>query len=186
MVHMANALKFGLGLIFISLLRLIQMPLPNIEPIMASMLPFARKYGQIAGFLFASLALLSFDFISGRIGAWSIYAAITYGVIGYAAGRYFSDKNRQKTKYYLGFGIIGTIFYDAVTAFLFGMQFNQPLAMTIAGQIPFTIYHLLGSAAFILFLTPLVDGLIVENPVLEIGRIGSREPSGAKLGMRRK
>lgn len=172
---MANPLKFAIGLAFVTLVRLIPMPLPNIEPIMASMLPFARKYGRLAGFLFSFLALISFDFISGRLGMWTVYTAITYGVIGFAAGKYFSQsKSRQKMKYYLGFGAIGTIFYDAITAFLFGIQFGQPLAATIAGQIPFTIYHLLGTIAFTALLTPLISRLIADNPVLELN--GLPEP----------
>ncbi|MEK6954908.1 MAG: ECF transporter S component [Candidatus Micrarchaeota archaeon] len=177
---MANGLKFTLGLAFVSLIRLIPMPLPNMEPIMATMLPFARKYGKVAGFLFSFLALLSFDFISGRVGMWTVYTGIAYGIIGFAAGKYFSSNNRQKMKYYLGFGLVGTIFYDAITAFIFGIQFGQPLAMTIAGQIPFTIYHLIGTAAFILVLTPVVNRIIVENPMLELGGVGAKRPFAAK------
>ncbi|MFH1751056.1 MAG: hypothetical protein ABH863_05230 [Candidatus Micrarchaeota archaeon] len=162
-----NPLKFAFGLGIVSIIRLIPMPLPNIEPIMATMMPFARKYGRLAGLLFASLALLSFDFISGRLGIWSIYTAATYGAIGFIAGKYFSSKNKQKMKYYLGFGIVGTVFYDAVTALLFGWQFGQPLAMTLAGQIPFTVYHLLGTIAFTAILTPLLNKYVVDNPLLE-------------------
>ncbi|MFH1258011.1 MAG: hypothetical protein V1658_03670, partial [Candidatus Micrarchaeota archaeon] len=160
-MSLISGIKFALGLAVITILRMIQMPLPNIEPIMATMLPFAKKYGKIAGFVFASVALASFDFISGRLGMWTIYCAIAYGAIGFAAGKYFANKKTHKMRYYLGFGVIGTIFYDAVTALLFGFQFGQPLAVTIAGQIPFTLYHLMGNMAMIAILSPLVTMAIV-------------------------
>ncbi|MFH0972220.1 MAG: hypothetical protein V1835_06695 [Candidatus Micrarchaeota archaeon] len=167
-----NPIKFLLGLFAVILIRLIQMPLPNFEPIMGAMLPFAKKYGRLAGFIFASLALASFDLISGRLGMWTLYCALTYGLIGIAAGKYFGAEKRRRMKYYLGFGAIGTVFYDAATALVFGWQFGQPLEMTILGQIPFTIYHLMGSTAFILVLTPLVNNYIVENPMLELNLMG--------------
>ncbi len=171
-----NPLKFAIGLVFVSLFRLVHMPLPNIEPIMASMLPFAKKYGKIAGFIFASIALISFDFISGRVGMWTIYTAFTYGIIGFLAGKYFADSSKGNLKHYLGFGIAGTIFYDAVTALLFGWQFGQPLMLTIIGQIPFTIYHLIGNVLMISILTPVMDKAIVENPLLEFSPM--QQPTG--------
>ncbi len=175
-MKLLNPIKFAAGLVFVIAFRLIQMPLPNAEPIMAAMLPFAKKYGKLAGFVFASLALASFDFISGRLGWWTLYCAIFYGAIGYAAGKYFANKTTRKMLHYLGFGIIGTLFYDATTALAFGFQFGQPLGMTIIGQIPFTIYHLVGNMAFILVLTPAVNKLIVENRVLNSNLFSEPDP----------
>lgn len=175
-----NELKFSIGMLVVGLLRLVPMPLPNVEPIMAGMLPFAKKYGQVAGFAFAFLALLSFDFISGRVGLWTVYTGVTYGIIGALAGRYFAEKRKQKMRYYLGFGVLGTLFYDSVTALIFGWQFGQPLPLTIAGQVPFTLYHLLGNLLMIGILTPLINRFIVENPALEINYLGHIMEKGAE------
>lgn len=162
----AKAFKWLLGLIFTIVFRLVPMPLPNLEPIMATTLPFAKKMGAAAGMLFALLALVSFDFISGRIGLWTIYTGMAYAVVGYSAGVFFADR-KMGVKNRIGFAVVATVFYDAVTALLFGWQFGQPLAVTIIGQIPFTAYHLLGNAIGVTVLTPVIDAAIVENKALD-------------------
>ena len=161
----AGRLKFGLGLALTMLTRLFQF-FPNVEPILAGTLPFAKKQGPWTGAAFAFLALASFDFVSGRLGLWTLYTGITYALVGYAGGKYFEDKGLE-LRHRLGFAIGATLFYDAVTALLFGWQFGQPLMVTLAGQVPFTLYHLLGNVAAVTLLTPLLNAALVENPQLD-------------------
>lgn len=167
-------IRFGLGLILIWLLRLIPMPLPNIEPIMATTLPFAKKFGKIAGFALPFIAIVAFDLIT-RPGIWTIYTATTYGLIGYFAANYFGKIKKVKMRHYLGVGIIGTIAYDAITALIFGWQFGQPVGLTIAGQIPFTLYHLIGNLLLIPILVPIVNLAIIGNKNLENGAFLAKE-----------
>jgi uncharacterized membrane protein len=176
----SNPLKFTFGIVLLYLLRLIPMPLPNFEPIMATTLPFAKKYGKIAGMLFPIIAIIAFDLIT-RPGMWTIYTAITYGMIGFAAGKYFGSIKKVKMRNYLGFGIAGTLAYDAITALVFGFQFGQPLAVTIIGQIPFTIYHLLGNALMIGILVPIINRAIIENPSMELDMQKAPNPAKWKL-----
>jgi hypothetical protein len=52
--------------------------------------------------------------------------------------------------------IAGTLVFDLVTALVFGWQFGQTLTQTLVGQIPFTIYHVLGNAVLAFFLSPAI------------------------------
>ncbi|MBI5229124.1 hypothetical protein HY991_03365 [Candidatus Micrarchaeota archaeon] len=162
-----DAVKTFFGLAFCVILRLISMPLPNFEPIMGTMLPFAQKLGRYAGFAFGFMALVSIDFITGRLGMWTVYCGIAYGGLGYAASIYLSRFKGFKLKNYLLFGVAGTMAYDFVTALLFGFQFGQTLEVTLFGQIPFTVYHLAGNLLFVTLLSPAVYYGIVENKSLE-------------------
>ncbi len=164
---LAKAFKWLLGLVFTIAFRLVPMPLPNLEPVIAATLPFAKKMGRLAGMLFAFLALVSWDFISGRVGLWTIYAGLAYAAVGYSAGRFFANR-KMGMKNRVGFAVVATVFYDAVTALLFGWQFGQPLAVTVIGQVPFTAYHLLGNAIAVAVLTPVIDAAIVENKALNL------------------
>ncbi|MBU1197590.1 hypothetical protein KJ765_03680 [Candidatus Micrarchaeota archaeon] len=166
MNSISSIIKFIIGIVFTMLFRLLHMPLPNLEPIMGTTIPFARKMGKYAGMTFAFLALVSFDFITGRIGAWTVYTGIAYSAVGYFAAGYFA-KRKLKLKNTIPFAVGATLFYDALTAVLFGWQFGQPLSITMMGQIPFTLYHLLGNIAAVGILTPLINSAIVENKALD-------------------
>ncbi len=147
-------LKFVLAFFACVLLRLVFQAYPNFEPIVALAIPVAASMGGLAGFLFAVLANLSFDFISGRVGLWTVYTSLAYGFVGF--GAWFFLKGRElKLKHFVGFSVLGVLFFDLVTALLFGLQFGQTLQNTLIGQIPFTMNHLLGSIFFSLTITPL-------------------------------
>jgi len=147
-----DSLKFACGLALCILIRVFSLA-PNIEPIMGFAMPFAKKYGKYAGLVFALLALVAIDFFTKRIGLWTVYTGIAYAVVGYAAGWFFTARKASR-KNFLFFSIAGTLFFDTTTALLFGWQFNQTLAVTLIGQVPFTLNHLLGNAAFALLVSP--------------------------------
>ncbi|MFA6048705.1 MAG: hypothetical protein WC792_02020 [Candidatus Micrarchaeia archaeon] len=164
-----TSFKFALTLAACIVLRFVQL-VPNVEPVMATTLPVSKALGKYAGFAFAFVSIAAIDFAMGKVGLWTAYAALAYGAIGFAASEYFSAagaKGKISRKHYVGFAIIGTLFYDAVTAFLFGLQFNQPLAITFAGQLPFTAYHLLGNIAFAALLSPAIQAWVFENKALD-------------------
>jgi uncharacterized membrane protein YuzA (DUF378 family) len=142
--------------------RFVQMPCPNIEPVMATLLPASKTFGKYAGFFYGFIAIAAFDFATGRLGLWTLYTAIAYAVIGYAAAKYFS--NRKATRFgFAKFAVVGTLFYDLVTSLAFGWQFHQTIEMTLIGQIPFTAYHLLGNVAFAFFVSPAIFSVLSEN-----------------------
>ena len=123
--------------------------------------------GKLAGLFFTLLAILSFDLITGTLGVWSIMTAGTYAILGIAAGFYFKNKE-NKARYYIGFSVVGTLIYDAITGIGTGMLFfKQSFMLTLMGQIPFTLYHLAGNIAFAAIISPLLYKWVLDNPQLE-------------------
>ena len=168
-----NIFKYFIGLITVIGLRLIPHP-PNIEPIMAAMMPFSKKWGWLSGMLFSLVAILSFDLITGTSGIWSFVTAPTYALIGAAAGLYLKNKE-NKIRYYVGFSIVATIIYDVITGIGIGMAFfNQTFMMTFIGQIPFTIYHLAGNTVLAIVVSPILYKWVITNPKLETQQILSK------------
>ncbi|MFH1056835.1 MAG: DUF6580 family putative transport protein [Candidatus Micrarchaeota archaeon] len=165
-MKLLDSLKFSAGLALCVLVRLFAVT-PNFEPIMGFTMPFAKKYGKYAGLVFALLALVAIDFFTRRIGLWTVYTGITYAAVGFAAGRFF-EKRKADRKNLLVFSIAGTLAFDLVTALAFGWQFNQTLAATILGQVPFTAVHLLGNAAYALLASPAILWALEKTSVKQI------------------
>ena len=113
---------------------------PNIEPIMFSSLPVAKKHGVGSAFLFSFLAVFLFDIITGSFGLWTFYTAIAYGCVMFFLSEWMRNKEANRTLF-VGCSIVGTIMYDLITSLIFSWQFGQTIEATLIGQIPFTIYH---------------------------------------------
>lgn len=163
-----NSVKYCLTFLFCVAFRALPKP-PNLEPVMTATMPFAKEFGGLAGFVFAAFSMVAFDFLSGRVGYWTIYTSLAYGVIGYAAWTWFSSKKEIKGRDYAAFAFLATIFYDVITAAAFGVQFGQSLEATFIGQIPFTLLHLLGNVCMGYFISPVLQRWVMANPKLELG-----------------
>jgi len=163
-----NLPKFILGWLVCFLIRLIPPPFrpANFEPIMATNMPFAKKYGPIGGFAFGFLSIVLFDLAVAKIGWWTLFTAAAYGFVGFGAALYF--KNRASNSWnYLKFGVVGTLIYDALTGLTIGPLFwSQPFMAALIGQIPFTAMHLAGNILLSFFLSPVIYRFIVSNPAL--------------------
>ncbi|MDX9970391.1 MAG: hypothetical protein RBS56_00585 [Candidatus Gracilibacteria bacterium] len=161
-----NTIKYLIGLATVLALRLLPHP-PNVEPIMSTMMPFSKKWGPLSGMVFCLLAIFSFDLLTGTLGIWSLVTAATYALLGGLAGLYLKNKE-NKIKYYVGLSIVSTIIYDAITGIGIGMVFfNQSFITTFTGQIPFTLYHLLGNIVLSAIVSPLLYTWVITNPKLE-------------------
>jgi uncharacterized membrane protein len=158
-----DALKYVLGFVVVFAFRLIPFRPPNVEPVMATMMPFAQRYGALSGFAFAALSILLFDIVTMHVGVWTILTALTYGIIGAAAHFYFKRREARAGNY-VTFAIVGTLFYDAVTGLTIGpLLWGQSFMVALVGQIPFTLLHLAGSVTFAFFLSPLIHRWVVQN-----------------------
>jgi uncharacterized membrane protein YuzA (DUF378 family) len=158
-----NYFKFTLALVLCLLVRLIPFRAPNIEPIMATTMPFSRAYGAIFGFSFAVLSILLFDITTHTLGVQTIFTVIAYGVIGLWSASYF--KNYQGNVWgYARFAIMGTLFFDAFTGLTVGpIFFHQSFIVSLLGQIPFTALHLVGNVTLAFILSPAIYGLLVKK-----------------------
>lgn len=166
MKPISAGIKFFIGWFFVFALRLLPHP-PNVEPIMATLMPYSKRYGAYGGFAFAFLSIVLFDSVTSGIGMWTWLTACTYGVIGASAYLYF--RNRKNSAWnYVGFGIVATLFFDAVTGLSFGPLFyGQPFTQALIGQIPFTINHLLGNIVLSAIVSPALYRWVVESEALE-------------------
>jgi len=165
--HKKNYFKYIVGFIVCLLIRLIPFRPPNIEPILATQMPFSRAYGKIAGFAFAFLSIFLFDVITSKLGMWTFITAFAYGLLGIWAIFYFKNKKGSALNY-AKFAIIGTLAYDIVTGLSIGpIFFDQPFIEALIGQIPFTLWHLLGNVSFALILSPALYKFVIENEKLE-------------------
>ncbi len=168
---------FLAGLLFTIALRLVP-HIPNFEPIIGSTMPFAKKLGAWSGAAFAFLALVSIDFIQGRVGLWTIFDGAAYAALGFVA--YYYLKNKAPTaRNFVVFSVPAVLAYDALTAAFFGWQFGQPLAVTFAGQVPFTLAHLAGAIFYAAVLSPLLYRYALATPE-EVSALAAK-PSPALL-----
>ena len=165
-----KVLKFLIGWTTCFLIRLIPFKTPNIEPLLATQMPFAKKYGALYGFFFGSLSILLFDIVSQKVGIWTLITGVCYGLLGVFASVFFKKQKSTRLSY-LKFAVVGTIFYDALTGLTIGpLMFHQSFMESLIGQIPFTAMHLLGNCILAVTLSPLVYKWIVTNNNLNFSK----------------
>lgn len=167
----AGWLKFIIGWATVFAFRLIPFRIPNVEPMLATVMPFSKRFGPIGSFLFGFLGIALYDAITSGWGIWTLVTALAYGSLGLGAHFFFKNRNAS-VKNFLKFGIVGTIAYDAVTGLTIGPIFmNQPFMLALVGQIPFTLLHLAGTIVFSVFLSPAIYKWVIQSETLEIPAI---------------
>ena len=161
-------LKFIICWIVVFLFRLIPFRPPNFEPMLATIMPFSKRFGLLGSFLFGFLGIVLFDAVTSGWGIWTAVTAVAYGILGIGSQLYF--RNREASvRNFLSFGIVGTIFYDAVTGLTIGPIFQgQSFMLALTGQIPFTMMHLLGTIVFATLLSPALYRWVVQSEKLEL------------------
>lgn len=167
-------LKFILGWALSFALRLVPFRPPNVEPILAVQTPFTKRYGFLAGFVFAVVNIALFDIVTGAVGIWTLVTAGAYGLLALFSTWYF--RNRAATPLHYGLNAVyATLLYDAVTGLTIGpLVFGQSFSEAFFGQIPFTLYHLLGNVTLGVLVSPLIARWLVTNPHLESDRLKQR------------
>lgn len=157
---MNNWIKYTTSFLIVFLIRLIPFRAPNIEPVMAVIMPFGKVFGPLASFLFGFLSIFIFDSVTSGIGVWTIITGISYGFLG--LGSWYFFRNRFGWKNYAVYAFIGTILYDGLTGLTIGpIFFHQSFMSSLIGQIPFTILHLVGNISFAIVLSSLIEKVFV-------------------------
>lgn len=137
---------------------------PNVEPIMATMMPFSRTQGALVGALFASVSMVLLDVVVGRVGVWTVVTAVTYGVLGACAPLFF--KYLSGVRGYVSYAVLATLVFDGITGVLMGpVLFGGTFASAFVGQIPFTVMHLVGNMALALTISPIVEAWLAHDAV---------------------
>lgn len=170
-------LQLFLGGVACILFRLVPFRPPNIEPLLAAQMPIARRYGAWSGFIFGFANIALYDLITGKFGIWTLITACAYGILGVFAWSFFK-KRAGSAKNYALFGIIATIFYDALTGLSIGpIFFHQSFVAAFIGQIPFTLLHLVGNIAFALTLSPVIGYLLTKKNTAPLTAAASITPN---------
>src|SRR3989338_8881602 len=162
----SGSLKFLLGWTAVFLFRLIAFRPPNFEPMLATVMPFSKRYGIVGRFLFGFLGIVLYDAITSGWGSWTAVTAVCYGLLGVAAHLFFKNRDAS-VKNFLFFGIPATVAYDAVTMMIGPLFMQQPLMAALIGQISFTLMHLTGTIVFSVLLSPALYRWVIENERFE-------------------
>lgn len=158
-----NYFKILLVFILCLLARLIPFRAPNIEPILASVMPISRISGALTAFSFAVLSILFYDLATGTLGKQTFFTVLAYGIVGLWSANYFKVRESNSLNY-VRFAIMGTLVFDALTGLTVGpIFFHQSFINTFVGQIPFTALHLFGNIIFALTLSPAIYNFMIKK-----------------------
>ena len=163
----SGSLKFLLSWTAVFLFRLIPFRPPNFEPMLATVMPFSKRYGIVGSFLFGFLGIVLYDAITSGWGSWTAVTAICYGLLGVAAHLFFKNRDASVRNFLL-FGIPATVAYDAVTMMIGPLFMQQPLMAALIGQISFTLMHLTGTTVFSVLLSPALYRWVLQNERFEL------------------
>lgn len=168
-----NYWKLSLIFVLALLFRLLPFRAPNVEPILATVMPASRVFGGLVGFFFGALSILFYDLLTGTLGVQTFFTAGAFGLLGWWSDIFFK-RNKSEKWGYLRFAIIGTLFFDAFTGLTVGpLVFHQPFLGALIGQIPFTLLHLTGNIIFALLLSPVVYTFLEKEKKKKLGaRVG--------------
>jgi len=166
--QMKNWVKYITAFLVVFAIRMIPFRAPNVEPIMATLMPLGKIYGKVMTFVFGFASIALYDVFTSGFGIWTLITALAYGSLGLGASYFF--QNRSGVKFYVLYAVIATIFYDIITGLTIGpLFFHQSFVVSLTGQIPFTILHLLSNVSFAIVLTPLIEKWFTAREVKIVG-----------------
>jgi hypothetical protein len=137
---------------------------PNNDPIMAVMLPCAKR-GRAAAFAFPMVAMVLFDILSRKVGIWTAVTAGTYGLLGLGFSFVYSALGKRGRRIgpatFVVSGVVGVLVFDFITGpILSSAMFRMSFAQAFVGQIPFTLKHLASVSAYTLVVSPSLDWVL--------------------------
>jgi len=161
---MKNWIKYSIAFTSVMAFRLMPFRAPNVEPIMATLMPMGKIYGKLMAFVFGFGSIALYDAVTSGFGVWTLVTAVAYGALGLGATYFF--QNRSGRVNYALYAVIATIIYDAVTGLTIGpLFFHQSFLVSLAGQIPFTLLHLVGNVSFAIVLSPMIEKWFMAQDV---------------------
>lgn len=156
-------LRYLAGLIFCNIYRFLRI-FPNNDPIMGFMLPFARRDRWWQALLFPLIAMISFDFIVGKIGIWTLGTAGTYALLGVFFHFRLRNEKKMSLKKYAKNSVIGVLIFDFFTGpVMSSFAFGMPFAVAFIGQIPFTVMHLVSATFLTVLIVPFLDVQVMHS-----------------------
>lgn len=168
--------KYVFGFAVCLLLRLIPFRVPNIEPIMATTMPFGKQFSYLGGFAFGFLSIILYDLLT-KFGTWTWVTAGMYGLVGLASAWWFKNRSASALNF-AGFSLVATLVYDFITGpIMSSFMFKMPFMESLVGQIPFTLWHLGGNLLLAVTLSPVLNRWVVANEKFNLNLIRRTSPN---------
>ena len=153
----------------VSVLRILMVPLPNVQPVTVAALLVGAQLGAKRGIAFAILVTMITNFIIGN-GIWTLYQALGWSLVAVIGANYklvLDGKINHKR----------ILFTSIITAFMFdfivslsvidgSITFSQ-FMLYLANGIPYDLMHAIGNLAFATWLTTWFVNLLQHQPTLE-------------------
>jgi hypothetical protein len=161
-------LKLAIAYVVSFGLRLLPLRPANVEPIMATFLPFSHRVNGLVNALLTSASMVLYDALTFGIGSWTWTTAITYGAIAWAASLYFGRITPNRI-HYVGFSLVATLLFDLITGpIAISLLTGSKFWLVTMAQVPFTISHLVSNALLAAIVVPWLAKVLVDNPALAI------------------
>ncbi|MFA7309906.1 MAG: hypothetical protein WC050_03310 [Candidatus Paceibacterota bacterium] len=151
---MSTHFKYILAFSAVFLFRLLPFRAPNVEPILATVMPLSKRFGALSGIFFAVSSIVLYDAVTSGLGVWTLVTGFAYALVAALSYAYFKKRPATRRHFAL-FSVFAVLLYDALTGLSVGpLQYGQSLSSALAGQVPFTVLHLLGAVLFALVVSP--------------------------------
>ncbi len=151
----SRPLQIAVAAFFVTVWRLAPFRPPNVEPLLATSMPFGKRHGVLAPTILAVVAIVVYDLFTSGLTQWTAVTAVTYALVAAGSGLL---RNTRGVLPYLAYAILATLVYDALTGVVAGaLLFDMGWKQGFLGQIPFTINHLIGNSLLALILSPIVE-----------------------------
>lgn len=146
---------------------------PNIELLMPFVIALGLVFGPVYGFVSGALIRALYDGYLSWAGPWTVFTAASYGVVGLLVGFAGRAKLTWSRGELVLLAAVLTLVYDVLTMAAFGLMLGMPLSALVAGQVPFTVAHVLGNVLFVVVFAPALQkvALRATEEQLDIGRV---------------
>lgn len=102
--------------------------------------------------------MILFDFMTLKVGVWTIGTALVYGLIASIFSMYLSKLKKVSLGRYGVMSVVGILAFDFLTGpVMSSYMFRIPFEIALLGQIPFTLLHLASGVTLTLLLVQVLD-----------------------------
>jgi len=153
----------------VSLLRVLMVPLPNVQPVTVAALLVGAQLGAKRGVAFAILVTMITNFIIGN-GIWTLYQALGWSLVAIIGANYNLVLNGKINYKKVFFASIFTAFlFDIIVSLsiIDGSTTFSQFMIYLANGIPYDLMHALGNLTFAAWLTTWFVKLLQYQPTLE-------------------
>ena len=153
----------------VSLLRILMVPLPNVQPVTVAALLVGAQLGAKRGIAFAILVTMITNFIIGN-GIWTLYQALGWSLVAVIGANYklvLDGKINYQRVFYAS--IFTAFMFDIIVSFsiIDGSITLSQFMLYLANGVPYDLMHALGNLTFATWLTKWFVNLLQHQPTLE-------------------